>query len=174
MFAPLVAKSQAKKPASSTNSLGLRSPLAPRRPGHSLADQALILQRTIGNQAVLRLMAEQRATSLPGNEPLDYKEQGSDASSPTARKAAPGVSWDFSRVPIFPPDRAGQTEPPAPRRAPPLPGILQAKLAVGKVDDPLEDEADQVADQVMRMPTPEAAPTLTSAPPQISRKCEAC
>ena len=49
---------------------------------------------------------------------------------------------------------------------------LQAKLKVGSVDDPLEHEADRVADQVMRMPAPGAA--LTSAPPQVSRKCAAC
>ena len=32
--------------------------------------------------------------------------------------------------------------------------LLQPKLAIGKVDDPLEQEADRVADQVMRMPAP--------------------
>ena len=48
---------------------------------------------------------------------------------------------------------------------------LQAKLKVGSVNDPLEHEADRVADQVMRMTVPAA---MTSAPPQISRKCEAC
>jgi hypothetical protein len=51
-------------------------------------------------------------------------------------------------------------------------GALQAKLSVGAVDDPLEHEADRVADQVMRMPDP--ALTVQSAPPQISRKCAAC
>ena len=45
---------------------------------------------------------------------------------------------------------------------------IQPKLEIGAVDDPLEHEADHVADQVMRMPV------LTSAPPRISRKCEAC
>jgi hypothetical protein len=51
-------------------------------------------------------------------------------------------------------------------------GALQAKLSVGAVDDPLEHEADRVADQVMRMPDP--ALSVQSAPPQISRKCAAC
>jgi hypothetical protein len=49
---------------------------------------------------------------------------------------------------------------------------LQAKLKVGAVNDPLEHEADRVADQVMRMPDPGAA--MTSAPPQVSRKCDKC
>jgi len=49
---------------------------------------------------------------------------------------------------------------------------LQAKLTIGAVDDPLEHEADAVADQVMRMPDPARA--TEGAPPRISRKCEAC
>jgi hypothetical protein len=49
---------------------------------------------------------------------------------------------------------------------------LQRKLVIGPVNDPLEHEADRVAEQVMRMPAPETA--LTSAPLQISRKCAEC
>jgi hypothetical protein len=51
-------------------------------------------------------------------------------------------------------------------------GAIQAKLSVGAVDDPLEHEADGVAEQVMRTPDPALA--MTTAPPQISRKCAAC
>ena len=51
-------------------------------------------------------------------------------------------------------------------------GAIQAKLEVGSVDDPLEHEADRVADQVMRMPDP--ARSISIAPPQVSRKCAAC
>lgn len=58
------------------------------------------------------------------------------------------------------------------RRLAAAPVGVQAKLAVGAIDDPLEREADQVADQVMRMPDP-AAP-LTAAPPELQRKCAAC
>jgi hypothetical protein len=43
---------------------------------------------------------------------------------------------------------------------------------VGQPNDPLEHEADRVADKVMRMPAPDAV--TTSAPPQVSRKCVAC
>lgn len=49
---------------------------------------------------------------------------------------------------------------------------LQAKLAVGAVNDPLEHEADAVADRVMRMADPGAV--SRGAPPRISRKCAAC
>jgi len=43
---------------------------------------------------------------------------------------------------------------------------------VGQPNDPLELEADRVADQVMRMPAPEIEPA--AAPPQLRRKCAAC
>ncbi len=57
---------------------------------------------------------------------------------------------------------------------------VQAKLEIGAVDDPLEREADGVADAVMRMAAPPAGPTapppagLTGSPPRLMRKCAAC
>jgi len=45
---------------------------------------------------------------------------------------------------------------------------LQRKLAVGAVNNPLEAEADRVADQVMRMPDPDLPATA------LRRKCSAC
>ena len=45
----------------------------------------------------------------------------------------------------------------------PLPFPLQAKLMVGAVNDPLEHEADRVADQVMRMPAPGATASSATA-----------
>lgn len=50
--------------------------------------------------------------------------------------------------------------------------LIQPKLKIGAVDDPMEQEADRVAEQVMRMA--DSAPALTSAAPQVSRKCAAC
>jgi outer membrane protein OmpA-like peptidoglycan-associated protein len=84
------------------------------------------------------------------------------------RVAAPAGSWDFGKIAIFPPGRTGPAHPAAPHPG----GVIQRKLAVGRVDDPLEHEADRVADQVMRMPATEisTAPALL----QISRKCAAC
>jgi hypothetical protein len=68
------------------------------------------------------------------------------------REAAPGVSWDFSRIPVFPSDRANRTEerlfPLA--AAPPL-DIIQRERGDGRVSDPLENQADRIADQVMNM-----------------------
>ena len=58
------------------------------------------------------------------------------------------------------------------RRLTAAPVALQAKLIVGTVDDPLEREADAVADQTMRMADP--AFSLTRGSPTVSRKCTAC
>jgi len=55
---------------------------------------------------------------------------------------------------------------------PRLPAGVQAKLSVGAVNDPLEHEADRVADQVLRMPASDVA--VARAPVQVSRKCAAC
>ena len=49
--------------------------------------------------------------------------------------------------------------------APSPPGITQPALVVGPIGDPLEGEADRVADQVMRMP--DSDPSVTDAPPQL-------
>ena len=46
------------------------------------------------------------------------------------------------------------------------PVVLQRKLAIGAADDPLEREADRVADQVMAT---SAHPAVSSAPPRIQR-----
>jgi hypothetical protein len=49
---------------------------------------------------------------------------------------------------------------------------LQPKLTIGAVNDPLEHEADAVAERVMRMPDPAIVSSVS--PPRISRKCTAC
>jgi hypothetical protein len=49
---------------------------------------------------------------------------------------------------------------------------LQAKLTIGGVNDPLEREADAVAEHVMRMP--DHATVSSASPPRISRKCASC
>ena len=45
-------------------------------------------------------------------------------------------------------------------------GLLQRKLAINASNDPLEQEADRVADQMLAMP---ANPTVSGAPPRIQR-----
>jgi hypothetical protein len=55
---------------------------------------------------------------------------------------------------------------------------FQAKLSVSSPEDPLEEEADQVADTVMRMPDPSATvkPNFSTRTqmPLIQRKCSEC
>ncbi|MGH6847722.1 MAG: DUF4157 domain-containing protein [Methylocella sp.] len=91
-------------------------------------------------------------------------------SGPGLKNGPPVFTWDFSKIPLFPPVQTGGFQPPPGFSAPRL--RIQAKLKVGAVNDPLEQEADRVADQVMRMPAPGVAPT--SAPAQVSRKCAGC
>ena len=58
----------------------------------------------------------------------------------------------------------------------PKPPVLQTKLTVGQPNDKYEQEADRVAEQIMRMPAPESAGAVgvRSQPPQIQRKCAKC
>lgn len=154
MFAPKVPKAQTKAFENSSSNMPQRSTVLRHRLGHDPVESPLFLQRAIGNQATLRLQAQQTS-----------RQQGCAAENSMAGKTSRGASWDFSKIPLFPPDR--------PRRgSSPQPGIIQRKLVVGQPDDPLEHEADRVADQVMRMPDPEIGPAAAS--PQISPKCAAC
>jgi hypothetical protein len=54
----------------------------------------------------------------------------------------------------------------------PSPVVIQPKLAIGAVDDPLEREADRVADQVTRMP--QSPPVVTTGPTLVQPKCAVC
>jgi hypothetical protein len=76
-----------------------------------------------------------------------------DAAHPVAPDV-PTPSWAIGKIPIHPPGRANQAYPWPTLTAPPVPGIIQRKLAVGRADDPFEHEADRIADQVLRMPKP--------------------
>ena len=86
---------------------------------------------------------------------------------PTA--GARANAWDVGRIALFPPESRQSGHSP---NAAPIPGTLQAKLVVGAVDDPLEREADAVADKVMRMTDVDLA--VSRAPLQVSRKCAEC
>jgi len=76
----------------------------------------------------------------------DCQSQAADSDRVGSRASVPSPSWDFSKVPLFASDRPSGPEA--------RPTLLQRKLAVGQVNDPLEHEADRVAEQVMRMPEP--------------------
>jgi hypothetical protein len=170
MFAPKVVGPQTKAAASSTNSLApRRSAPAAHRPGHDTVEQ---LQRTIGNQASLRILS-QRARNLTENELHDRNKQQSDAASVTTdQESLHGVSWDFSKIPMILPDRARQPQARSRLDAPPVSGIIQPKLVVGEANGLLEQEADRIAEQVMRTPDPELSGIRVH--PQVSRRCSAC
>jgi len=51
--------------------------------------------------------------------------------------------------------------------------VVQAKLRVGASNDTYEQEADRVADRIMRMPGP-IAPWLTEATESVQRLCSEC
>jgi hypothetical protein len=116
------------------------------------------LQRAIGNHAVFRLLSQRQ--SVTESTPKQKADRGRIAGA----EAAPSLAWDFSKIAVFAPDRAGRPQTSSP--------FLQPKLMVGQVNDPLEHEADRVADQVMRMHAPQF--TIGPTPPQISRKCADC
>ena len=83
----------------------------------------------------------------------------------------PDRAADFSAVPVFAADRAGRPRLRAPSvAAMAVAGTVQPKLAVGRVDDPLERAADGVADQVMRMPDTAAS----TGEPAVQHECQAC
>jgi hypothetical protein len=145
MFASRLAKPQTKMAATSSNGLAhdRSTPLA-HRLGDDTANEMLLLQRTLGNQAVLRVLM-QRASRVTANGP--GKHQGA------------AINRD------------------APPSAPLMPPIMEPKLIVGEVDDPLEHEADRVADQVMRMSAVSATTigsVATVSEAALQRKCQQC
>lgn len=106
MFAPKVAKPQAKVPESQTHKLAPQRPTLVARPlGGSAVEQARMLQRSIGNQATLRLLLQQ-GLSPTGKELGGHPKQEAALENMMARGAPRGVAWDFSTIPVFAPDRA--------------------------------------------------------------------
>src|SRR5689334_17319918 len=74
-------------------------------------------------------------------------------------------SYSFADMPLY--DGNGhEKQIPHPFR---LPWPMQAKLEVGAPNDPLEHEADHIADRIMRMP--DARPAVSPVPSHLQRKC---
>ena len=97
------------------------------------------------------------------------------ALAPSARSAAISgageFAHDFSALPT------GSGVPRAAACVSRAAGALQKKLSIGRTDDPLEHEADRVADAVLRMPQPGAVarPSVSAvAGAQLQSKCTAC
>jgi hypothetical protein len=86
---------------------------------------------------------------------------------------APRHVWDFGKIAVSPPERTNLHRAALRSDVRALPGPLQAKLLVGSVDDPLEREADQVAERVMQAP-PGRMPDISPVTPHVERKCQEC
>jgi len=84
-----------------------------------------------------------RRSTLSGR----YGPEGGAPDNTMGQKRSAGTAWDFSTIPLYPPD-----QPIRSRGS--FPSITQRKLAAGQANDPLEHEADGIADQVMRMTGP--------------------
>ena len=76
-----------------------------------------------------------------------YGPEGGAPDNTMGQKRSAGTAWDFSTIPLYPPD-----QPIRSRGS--FPSITQRKLAAGQAKDPVEHEADRIADQVMRMKGP--------------------
>jgi len=152
MFAPRVAQSQNKAVERPNNNReGQQSKPLAIRSDLNLIEDSQLLQRTDGNEATMRLLAPDGGNSAP-NEP----------SEPPSRL---GLSWNFAGIAVFPPGHAERPQQAFPLAAAPF-GVIQPKLEIGAVNDPLEREADEFAERVMRMPGPAA--TTNSATPGSS------
>jgi Domain of unknown function (DUF4157) len=151
MFAPPIkaSKSEIAAPTALTRALKSTRHMLSRR------------EAGISNQ-VMHPSAAQRAQSLPSEAGHHQKQAGSQrTASPTDLTS---LAWDFSNIPILPPERASRPQLSSP--------LVQAKLAIGQVNDPLEQEADRIAEHLMTTPVP--VPSIGGVSPRISRKCAAC
>jgi hypothetical protein len=93
-----------------------------------------------------------RRSVIPGHRlGHDPREQTLVEGNTPIEIAPRSVSWDFRKFPAFPPERASRAQPLLVRGR----QAVEPKLVIGPVDDPLEREADRVADHVMRMPDPD-------------------
>ena len=83
--------------------------------------------------------------------------------------AGASCAWDFGAMSLFPREGIGGRRPPSPLPTPKLARPILSRLDGGDLDDPLEHEADRVADDVMSMDGPGIAPRSTRSP-QIADK----
>ena len=106
--------------------------------------------------------------------PTVAKTQPARAAQPpeAARAKSPAKSHGLAAAMAASPAGIRADPPAQPRFTANPPIVLQPELAIGAVDDPLEREADTVAEKVMRMGV--RPPPISAAGPQIARKCEQC
>jgi hypothetical protein len=92
--------------------------------------------------------------------------------NPARHEASPRASWDFGKIRLFPAGHEDRLPPPSPFHATPMPRGIQTKLVVNGPGDVFEQEADRVAEQVVRVP--DARTEVSASAPRISRMCSEC
>jgi hypothetical protein len=130
------------------------------------AERGDLLQRSVGGQAP-QWPSSQPATSLSGNRLGGEDEREAWRETMTAGVMTRGVAYNFIEIPLFPSEQPHGSQTASPLSASPALGIMQRQLIVGQVDDPLEREADRVADAVMRIPDPGVS--MAAGPARINR-----
>jgi hypothetical protein len=120
------------------------------------------------------LVAKQSTVKASGSQiPKLSRSLQSPSRLDTTKPDSGYMPFSFGDVPVFSEGESHHYAPHASQAAVSLPWPIQTKLEVGAVDNPLEREADRVAEHVMRMPA--SAPISPSASGEpLQRKCKSC
>jgi hypothetical protein len=108
------------------------------------------------------------AKATPASKP-DFKAASQEQESTIEEFTPARFAWSIGNIAMSAP---GGIDPPSENNArkspstrmPALPWPVQAKLEIGAVNDPLEHEADHVAEQVMRMPSVALHASVNASP----------
>jgi len=150
MFASRIAEAELKSAKCSRRKAAVtKPPTLERQVRGDAASLMRFLQRTIGNQATLRLLG---------------RKTGNSTANHATESLASSLSWNVANILTFPLDHTERQQQASPLTDGFFPGVIQRKLEIGAVDDPLGREPDRVADQVMRMPG-----LVTAAPSAVTR-----
>jgi hypothetical protein len=136
----------------------------------------MALQHTAGNRGVGRLLgglsgALSSSRPVPQRECASCPAGGSESAewgeaAPALRRAPAAASGTVAERHGEAPQTVLSTVPLTPR--------LWPKLVVGSVDDPMERDADRLADRVMRMPDPALTKLPLVGRHVVQRACAAC
>src|SRR5882672_8881448 len=110
-----------------------------------------------------------KAQHPKGSTEKHAHNDGAKAPNQSSEQQSPGLEWSFRNIGIGGP-------PPAVSISALSQPAFQPKLAVNEAGDQYEQEADRVAEQVMRMPEPGIPQAKSSlrAVPLVQRKCAQC
>jgi hypothetical protein len=133
----------------------------------------------VARLAVAKAASQSKTAQTVGVNPSEYSAQQSKSAHPESSQL-PKIRWNICDIPTHAPNQRSQpnsvrgdgrgTTP----RLGWLPWPMQAKIEVGAVNDPLEREADQVAEKVMRMPDAGAFARPSAKGGDIPRVLRSC